>query len=73
MPQENPLFFYPHRVWETVSGLVPFALYYFKLRSIRKKIKREPGRRSYTDKALTPVQEKEDVLFENESVMSQRQ
>ena len=70
MPLENPITFYPLRVWETVSGLVPFALYYFKLRSIRKKIKREPGRRSYTDKALIPVKENEDKLLENESVMS---
>ncbi len=70
MPLENPLVFYPRRVRETVSGLVPFALYYFKLRSIRKKIKREPGRRSYTDKALIPVKENEDKLLENESVMS---
>ncbi len=71
MPQENPITFYPLRVWETVSGLVPFALYYFKLRSIRKKIKREPEKRSYTDKALIPVNETEDLLLENESVMSQ--
>ncbi len=71
MPQENPLIFYPHRVWETISSIIPFGLYYFKLRSIRKKIKREPGRRSYTDKALIPVKENEDKLLENESVMSQ--
>jgi radical SAM superfamily enzyme YgiQ (UPF0313 family) len=71
MPHENPLIFYPQRVWETVSGLVPFALYYFRLRSIRKKIKREPGRRSYTDKALIPVKDTEDVLLESESVMPQ--
>jgi len=71
MPKENPLFFYPKRAWETVSGLVPFALYYFRLRSIRKKIKREPGRRTYTDKALIPVKDTEDVLLGNESVMSQ--
>jgi radical SAM superfamily enzyme YgiQ (UPF0313 family) len=71
MPKENPLIFYPKRAWETVSGLVPFALYYFRLRSIRKKIKREPGRRTYTDKALIPVKDTEDVLLGNESVMSQ--
>jgi radical SAM superfamily enzyme YgiQ (UPF0313 family) len=71
MPHENPLIFYPQRVWETVSGLVPFALYYFRLRSIRKKIKREPGRRSYTDKALIPVKDTEDVLLGSESVMPQ--
>jgi len=71
MPLENPLVFYPRRAWETVSGLVPFALYYFKLRSIRKKIKREPERRSYTDRSLIPVNEDKDILLENESVMSQ--
>ncbi|MHC4321773.1 MAG: B12-binding domain-containing radical SAM protein [Planctomycetota bacterium] len=71
MSQENPITFYPRRAWETVSGLVPFALYYFKLRSIRKKIKREPERRSYTDKALIPVNDTEDILLENKSVMSQ--
>ncbi len=71
MSQENPITFYPRRVWETVSNLVPFLLYYFKLRSIRKKIKREPERRSYTDKALIPVKDTEDILLENESAMLQ--
>jgi len=71
MSQENPITFYPRRAWETVSGLVPFFLYYFKLRSIRKKIKLEPERRSYTDKALVPVKDTEDILLENERVMSQ--
>ncbi|MCP4252557.1 MAG: radical SAM protein [Candidatus Scalindua sp.] len=70
MPLENPITFYPRRVWETVSSLVPFVFYYFKLRSIRKKIKREPKRRSYTDNALIPVKDTEDTLLENESVMS---
>jgi hypothetical protein len=71
MPLENPLIFYPHRVWETISGIIPFGLYYFKLRSIRKKIKREPDRRSYTDKALVPVKETVDKLLTNESVIPQ--
>lgn len=69
-PRENPLVFYPRRTWETISGLVPFGLYYLKLRSLRKKIKRNPERRSYMDKALIPVKEtKEDILRE-ESIMS---
>jgi len=71
MPLENPLVFYPRRAWGTVSGLVPFALCYFKLRSIRRKIKHEPRRCSYTDKALIPVKDTEDILLENESVMAQ--
>lgn len=70
MPQENPLLFYPRRAWETISGLVPFGLYYFKLRSIRKKIKRNPERRSYVDKALIPVKEAEEDALKEETIMS---
>ncbi len=69
-PRENPLVFYPRRTWETISGLVPFGLYYLKLRSIRKKIKRNPERRSYMDKALIPVKETEEDILEEESIMS---
>ncbi|MEE8189991.1 MAG: radical SAM protein [Candidatus Scalindua sediminis] len=63
MPQENPFIFYPRRVWETISVLIPLGLYYLKLRSIRKKIKRDPERHSYMDKALIPVKETEGDLF----------
>jgi len=69
-PLENPLIFYPRRTWETISGLVPFGLYYLKLRSIRKKIKRNPERRSYMDKALVPVKETEEDILEKESIVS---
>jgi radical SAM superfamily enzyme YgiQ (UPF0313 family) len=69
-PRENPLVFYPRRTWETISGLVPFGLYYLKLRSIRKKIKRNPERRSYMDKALIPVKETEEDILEKESMVS---
>ena len=60
MPKENPLIFYPRRVWETISTLIPFGLYYLKLRSMRKKIKRNPERHSYMDKALIPMKETEE-------------
>lgn len=70
VPQENPLIFYPRRVWETINGLVPFGLYYLKLRSIRKRIKRNPARYSYTDKALMPVKETEEGRLKEESIIS---
>ncbi len=70
MPQENPFIFYPRRAWETISILIPLGMYYLKLRSIRKKIKRNPARHSYMDKALTPVQEVEEDLPKEESIMS---
>ena len=68
MPLENPLIFYPCKVWETISTLLPFCLYYLKLRSIRKKVKRDPESRSYMDKALMPVNETEEGPLANESV-----
>ncbi len=70
MPLENPLIFYPCRVWETISTIIPLSLYYLKLRSIRKKIKRDPEKRSYMDKSLIPVKEIESEHLENESVIS---
>ena len=70
MPQENPLIFYPRRAWETISVLIPLGMYYLKLRSMRKRIKRNPARHSYMDKALTPVQEVEEGLPKEESIMS---
>ena len=71
MPQVNPLIFYPCKAWRTISSLTPFILYYFELRSIRKKIKRDPERHSYMDKALIPVKETESEHHENESIISQ--
>jgi hypothetical protein len=70
MPQENPLIFYPRRAWETISVLIPLGMYYLKLRSMRKRIKRNPARHSYMDKALTPVQEVEEGLPKEETIMS---
>ena len=55
MPIENRLGFFLRRAWGRISITIPLCIYFLKLRSIRKEIKRDPERRSYTDKALTPV------------------
>jgi radical SAM superfamily enzyme YgiQ (UPF0313 family) len=61
MPIENRLVFFLRRAWGRISITIPLSIYFLKLRSIRKEIKRDPERRSYMDKALTTENEtKED-------------
>jgi radical SAM superfamily enzyme YgiQ (UPF0313 family) len=60
IPQESSLIFYPRRVLEMLNTFIPLGLYFLKLRSIRKRIKRDPLRHSYTDDALTPVEDIEE-------------
>ncbi|MCP5007806.1 MAG: radical SAM protein [Planctomycetes bacterium] len=62
MHRENPLVFYPHRVWETINSLLPFGLYYFRLRGLRKRIKSDHARHTYIDKSLIPVDQENQPL-----------
>jgi radical SAM superfamily enzyme YgiQ (UPF0313 family) len=41
LPRENPLLFYPRRVWECVSTYGGLAAYYFWLERLRRRIERE--------------------------------
>jgi hypothetical protein len=49
---ENPLVFYPRRVWEVADTHVRLAAFYLALHRIRKKIERDPL--PYRDPALLP-------------------
>jgi len=53
LPLENPLIFYPRRLWEIAATHVNLVTYYLKLHRIRKKV--EADNRPYMDRALTPV------------------
>jgi hypothetical protein len=53
LPLENPVVFYPRRVWEVVDTHVRMAAFYWQLHRIRKKVERDPL--PYVDPALTPV------------------
>ncbi len=53
LPRENPLLFYPRRVWETVETHVKLISCYLYLHRIRKKVERDA--RLYADSALIPV------------------
>jgi hypothetical protein len=54
-PRENPLLFYPRRLFETVSTWASLGIYFLELERIRRRIARDPAAKQYTDLALTPV------------------
>ncbi len=64
MPRENPLIFYPRRVWEIIRTYGPVPLLVWKLLRIRKRVLNDPEMKNYTDVALTPVDVAEDVELE---------
>jgi len=55
-PRDNPILFYPKRVWEIASTWGRGVLFYLKLQKIRYKIMRDPLRKQYTDLSLTKTQ-----------------
>ncbi len=54
LPRENPLVFYPRRVWEIADTHVRLVAFYLFLHRIRKKV--ECDARPYHDPALLPVE-----------------
>ena len=64
LPLENPLAFYPKRVWQILSTYVPFAWFALRLFATCKQIKNDPATQHYTDLALTPVDDAEEESLE---------
>ena len=62
-PLENPIVFYPRRLWEIVYEHVALLTLFWKLGKIRNRVKRSPDRHTYTDISLIPVtsEEEEDL------------
>ena len=52
LKRENPLLFYPRRLWEVLSTYVPAILYFQKLERMQKRIHAEPNKLEYSDEAL---------------------
>ena len=50
---ENPLVFYPRRVWEILRTYCPLPLFVWKLARIRSRILRDPAKANYSDAALS--------------------
>jgi hypothetical protein len=53
LPRENPLLFYPRRLWEMSSTYAAAGSFYLWLQRLRKRIERAPDAASYTDQALS--------------------
>jgi hypothetical protein len=51
LPRENPLVFYPRRVWEVLDTHAKLAVFYFYLHRIRRRVERDSS--PYADLALT--------------------
>ena len=54
LPRENPLMFYPRRLWEIADTHVRLAAFYWFLHRIRKKVERD--KLPYSDPALLPIE-----------------
>jgi len=55
LPRENPMVFYPRRVWEMLTTYLPALRFQAKLHKLRKRIEQDPEARRYADIAITPV------------------
>jgi len=53
LPRENPLLFYPRRLWEMCSTYPAAGSFYLWLKRLRERIERHPNAASYTDQALS--------------------
>jgi len=64
MPKENPLIFFPRRIWEAFSTYAKFGWYAWSLHRMRKRVQHDPASKTYTDLALTPVEVAEEEELE---------
>jgi hypothetical protein len=53
LPRENPLLFYPRRLWEIGSTYAAAGTFLWWLQRLRKRIEQDPNAASYTDQALS--------------------
>jgi hypothetical protein len=70
LPRENPLVFYPKRLWEIASTYGPALRFSRKLERLSHRVRNEPGAKRYTDLAITPVEDVDDdslQMYQSES------
>ena len=53
LPRENPLLFYPRRLWDVVTSWTSLAKYCVWIEGVRRRIDRDPRAALYTDAALS--------------------
>ena len=56
---ENPLTFYPRRIWRQTANFVAWYRLYRGLKTLADRIEADPAKLDYTDLALTPTTEAE--------------
>ena len=56
---ENPLTFYPRRVWEQTGNFIKWYRLYRRLKTLADRIEADPAKLDYMDLALTPTTEEE--------------
>jgi hypothetical protein len=64
LPIEPVWSFYPKLAWETLHKHVLFARHWLFLERVRRRIKRDPLHRFYSDEAMTPVRDDETETLE---------
>lgn len=64
LPRENPLIFYPKRVWDSLSKYARVAWFWRGLQQIAHEVRESTDANRYLDLALTPVDQSEDVSLE---------
>jgi hypothetical protein len=55
LPVENPLTFYAKYLWEIITKHARLLRLLYSYKRIRSRVENDPGRREYTDLALTPT------------------
>ncbi len=64
LPRENPWIFWPRFAWETLKKHAILACTIGRLLAWKTAIERHSDARRYTDQALTPVSDDEDVMLD---------
>ncbi len=64
MPIENPIVFYPRRIWEVASNQWGILTQILKFARIRSQIKKDPKSREYLDLATTPSKDADLVSLD---------
>jgi radical SAM superfamily enzyme YgiQ (UPF0313 family) len=72
LPPENPFIFYPKYFLESLSKQISWISLYLSLRMIYRKVRNDPDRFKYMDRALEPVNdhEEEREIFQSEAARS---
>ena len=64
LPRESALLFYPQFLWETLVKAIKIARTIVWVLSVKRRIMLDPNYRNYTDCALTPMQDDDELTLD---------